>query len=266
MSFAYSEDVLVQKTTSDYLHDQLGWKTLYAYNQETFGSDSLLGRNSDREVVLTRYLRQALKEFNPGLPETAYNEAVRQVVEYSQSQSMLSSNFDKYKLFKDGVLVSFQGEHGEIIKERLKIFDFNEATEATNNHFLAVRELWVQGDLYRRRIDIVGFVNGIPLLFVECKNIHKDLKNAYERNFADYKDTIPHFFHHNAIVMLANGEKAKIGTITAGYENFHEWKRLSESDHGVVDMETLLKGVATRKISWIFLKILLSMTIPLVNK
>ena len=216
---------------------------MYAYNQETFGPDGLLGRNSDREVVLTRYLKQSLKKFNPHFPETAYDEAVRQVIEYSQSQSMLSSNFDKYKLFKDGVQVAFQGEHGEIKKERLKIFDFN---GAANNHFLAVRELWVQGDLYRRRIDIVGFVNGIPLLFVECKNIHKDLKNAYSKNLADYKDTIPHFFHHNAIVMLANGENAKIGTITAGYEHFHEWKRLSESERGVVDMETLLKGVCAK--------------------
>ena len=239
-----NEGTLVQQTTADYLKDKLGWDSVYAYNQETFGPDSLLGRNSDREVVLTRYLKQTLKKFNPHLPETAYDEAVRQVVDYSQSQSMLSSNFDKYKLFKDGVLVSFQGEHGEIKKERLKIFDFN---EATNNHFLAVRELWVQGDLYRRRIDIAGFVNGIPLLFVECKNIHKDLKNAYERNLADYKDTIPHFFHHNEIVMLANGEKAKVGTITAGYEHFHEWKRLSESDQGMVDMETLLKGVCDKR-------------------
>ncbi len=239
-----NEDTLVQQTTADYLRDRLGWDSVYAYNQETFGSDGLLGRNSDREVVLIRYLKQALKKFNKGLPETAYDEAVRQVKDYSQSQSLLANNFDKYKLFKDGVLVSFQGEHGEIKKERLKIFDFD---DATNNDFLAVRELWIQGGLYRRRIDIAGFVNGIPLLFVECKNIHKDLKHAYERNLADYKDTIPHFFHHNAIVMLANGDKAKIGTITAGYEHFHEWKRLAESDPGVVDMETLLKGVCDKK-------------------
>lgn len=239
-----NEDTLVQQTTADYLKSELGWDSVYAYNQETFGPDSLLGRNSDREVVLRRYLRQALKKFNPKLPETAYDEAVRQIVDYSQSQTMLASNLDKYKLFKDGVLVSFQGEHGEIKQERLKIFDFE---QAANNHFLAVRELWVQGDLYRRRIDIVGFVNGIPLLFVECKNIHKDLKHAYEKNLADYKDTIPHFFHHNAVIMLANGEKAMVGTITSGFEHFHEWKRLSESDPGVVDMETLLKGICDKK-------------------
>ena len=239
-----NEDTLVQQTTANYLRDHLGWDSIYAYNQETFGSDGLLGRDSDREVVLTRYLRQALEKFNPNLPEIAYDEAARQIVDYSQSQSLLANNFDKYKLFKDGILVSFQGKDGGIKKERLKIFDFE---EADNNHFLAVRELWIQGDLYRRRIDIAGFVNGIPLLFVECKNIHKDLKQAYEKNLSDYKDTIPHFFHHNAIIMLANGEKAKVGTITAGYEHFHEWKRLAESDPGVVDMETLLKGVCGKR-------------------
>ena len=119
-----NEDTLVQQTTTDYLKNNLKWDLVYAHNQETFGPEGLLGRNSDREVVLTRYLKEALKELNPGLPETAYDEAMRQVVDYSQSQSLLANNFDKYKLFKDGVLVSFQGEHGEIKRERLKIFDF----------------------------------------------------------------------------------------------------------------------------------------------
>jgi len=238
-----NEDTLVQQTTADYFKDKLGWESVYAYNQETFGLDSLLGRKSGREVVLTRYLLDALKRFNPNISQIAYDEAIRQIIEYSQSQSLLSNNYNKYKLFKDGVPVTYQDISGEIKKERLKVFDFN---NPGNNHFLAVRELWVQGYLYRRRIDIAGFINGIPLLFIECKNIHKDLKNAYEKNFSDYKDTIPHFFHHNAIIMLANGEQAKIGTITAGYEHFHDWKRLSESDPGVVDMETLLKGVCSK--------------------
>ena len=114
----FNEDTLVQQTTVEYLRDLLGWDSIYAYNQENFVPDGLLGRNSDREVVLTRYLRQALKKLNPNLPEIAYDEAVRQVVDYSQSQSLLANNFDKYKLFKNGVLVSFQGKDGGIKKER----------------------------------------------------------------------------------------------------------------------------------------------------
>ena len=239
-----TEDNLVQQTTAEYLEKEHGWETVYAYNQETFGPEGLLGRSSDREVVLTLYLKAKLVELNPNLPEDAYQDAVRQIVEYSGIQTLLATNRDKYSLIKDGVQVSFRNEKGELKKERLRVFDFD---EPTNNHFLAVRELWVRGDLYRRRADIIGFVNGIPLLFIECKNIHKDLHVAYNKNLADYKDTIPHVFNHNAIIMLGNGDKAKIGSISSRFEHFHEWKRLAEEEPGVVDMETLLRGICDKQ-------------------
>ena len=140
--------------------------------------------------------------------------------------------------------VAFKSDRGERVRERLRVFDYN---EPANNHFLCVRELWVQGDLYRKRADIVGFVNGIPLRFIECKNIHKNLKTAFEKNYSDYRDIIPHLFHHNAIVMFGNGEQAKIGSITSEWEHFHDWKRLAEQEPGVVDMETLLKGVCDKR-------------------
>jgi type I restriction enzyme R subunit len=239
-----TEDNLVQQTTAEYLEKEHGWETVYAYNQETFGPEGLLGRSSDREVVLTLYLKAKLVELNPNLPEDAYQDAVRQIVEYSGIQTLLATNRDKYSLIKDGVQVSFRNEKGELKKERLRVFDFD---EPTNNHFLAVRELWVRGDLYRRRADIIGFVNGIPLLFIECKNIHKDLHVAYNKNLADYKDTIPHVFNHNAIIMLGNGDKAKIRSISSRFEHFHEWKRLAEEEPGVVDMETLLRGICDKQ-------------------
>ncbi|MCB0037733.1 MAG: type I restriction endonuclease subunit R, partial [Anaerolineales bacterium] len=116
----------------------------------------------------------------------------------------------------------------------------------TNNHFLVVRELWVQGYPYRRRPDILGFVNGIPLLFIELKNVHRNIQKAYTDNLSDYKDTIPHIFDHNAFIILSNGDEAKLGSITSKYEHFNEWKRLEEEDAGVVDMETMLKGVCTK--------------------
>ena len=241
---SYTEDTLVQQTTADYLERQLGWESIYAYNNEDFGPDSLLGRASDREVVLTRILREKLVELNPGLPEAAYDAAVRQIVATVTSQTIASTNREKHDLMRDGVQVTFRNDKGERVRQRLRVFDY---AEPANNHFLCVRELWVQGDLYRRRADIIGFVNGLPLLFVECKNIHKNLKTAFEQNFSDYKDTIPHLFHYNAIVMFGNGEQAKIGSITAKWEYFHEWKRLAEEEPGVVDMETLLKGVCDKR-------------------
>jgi type I restriction enzyme R subunit len=241
---SYTEDTLVQQTTADYLEQQLGWQSVYAYNNEGFGPDSLLGRASDREVVLTRPLREKLMALNPGLPDAAYDDAVRQISATIASQTMAATNREKYAQMRDGVQVTFRNAKGERARQRLRLFDFD---EPTNNDFLCVRELWVKGDLYRRRADIIGFVNGLPLLFIECKNIHKNLKTAFEQNFSDYRDTVPHLFHHNAIVMFGNGEQAKIGSITSRWEHFSEWKRLAEKELGAVDMETLLKGVCDRR-------------------
>ncbi len=240
----YTEDSLVQQTTANYLEQRLGWESIYAYNHEDSGPGSLLGRASGREVVLERTLRANLAELNPGLPASAYDDAVRQITAVSASQTLVAANREKYKLVRDGLQVVFTNDRGKRKTRLLRLFDF---AEPANNHFLCVRELWVQGDLYRRRADIVGFVNGLPLLFIECKNIHRDLKAAFEGNYSDYRDTIPHLFHHNAVVMFANGEKANIGSITSRWEHFYEWKRLAEEEPGVVDMETLLKGVCDKR-------------------
>ncbi|MHC8491245.1 type I restriction endonuclease subunit R [Thalassospira sp. SM2505] len=99
----------------------------------------------------------------------------------------------------------------------------------------------------RRRPDIIGFVNGLPLMFVELKRPDKSLRRAYDDNFLDYLDTIPQLFHFNAFVVLGNGVEAKVGSISAKYEHFSDWKRLAEGDKGVVQMETLIKGICTRE-------------------
>ena len=240
----YTEDNLVQETTADYLRDQLGWESVYAYNQEDFGTYSLLGRASEREMVLTRPLRARLAALNPGLPDEAYDDAVRRITATAASQTIVSANREKYDLIRDGVPVTYRDARRKPTRRRLRVVDFD---NPENNHFLCVRELWVRGDLYRRRPDIMGFVNGLPLLFIECKNIHRDLKTAFEKNYADYRDTVPHVFHHNVVVMFGNGEKARIGSITSQWGHFHEWKRLAEDEPGAVDMETLLKGVCNKR-------------------
>ncbi len=239
----YTEDTLVQQTTAEYLEQELGWESVYAYNNEDFGPGSLLGRESDREVVLARTLRGKIEELNPGLPATAYDDAVRRIVTVSATQTMAATNREKYELFKDGVQGTFRNDKGERVRQRLRVFDFD---DPENNHFLCVRELWVRGDLYRRRADIIGFINGLPLLFMELKNVSKDIRAAYEQNFLDYKDTVPHLFHHNAFVVLANGVDAKLGSVTSRFEHFHDWKRLAEDQPGIVAMETLLMGVCAK--------------------
>jgi hypothetical protein len=133
---AYTEDTLVQQTTAEYLEQQLGWKSVYAYNNEDFGPDSLSGRKDDREVVLTRTLREKLMELNSGLPDAAYDDAVRQVTATVASQSLTATNREKYNLIRDGVRVAFRNAKGERVRNRLRVFNF---AEPTKNEFLCVR-------------------------------------------------------------------------------------------------------------------------------
>ena len=240
----YTEDTLVQQTTADYLEQQLGWESVYAHNHEDFGPSTLLGRTSERDVVLAGPMRDRLAALNPGLPGEAYDAAVRRIVATAASQTIVAANREKSDLLRDGVQITYRDARGRPTQRRLRLVDFD---DPDNNHFLCVREMWVRGDLYRRRPDIVGFVNGLPLLFIECKNIHRDLKAAVEKNYVDYRDTVPHLFHHNAVVMFGNGEKARIGSITCLWGHFHERKRLAEEEPGAVDMETLLKGVCDKR-------------------
>lgn len=243
MANPFSEDQLVQQTTAAFLADPLGWQSVYAYNDETFGAGSLLGRKDDTEVVLTRSLLAALRRLNPGRPEDAYHQALDALTSYDAAKTLLQVNAEMYTLQRDGVPVTYRTPQGKERSERLRVFDFE---HPENNDFLAVREQWVRGPIYRRRPDIIGFVNGLPLLFIELKKHHKDLRVAYDENLSDYRDTIPHLFYHNAFIVLANGLRGRIGSLTSKYEHFGEWKRLAENEPGKVDFQTLLLGVCRK--------------------
>ena len=243
MSAEYSEDTLVQQTTAAFFAEELGWRSVFAFDAETYGPNGLLGRKDRTEVVLKRDLHAALRRLNPDLPDSAYEEAVSKITTWSASKSTLQTNREFTKLIRDRVPVTVRNPDGRTRSERLRVIDFD---NPANNDFLVVRELWVSKTPYNRRPDIVGFVNGLPLLFIELKAHHKDVKVAYQKNFTDYTNTIPTLFHHNALVMLSNGDEAKVGTFTSPFDFFHDWKRLDEDDPGVVDWQTMLRGVCAK--------------------
>ena len=249
MSAEYSEDELVQKTYAEYFQNPLGWKSAYAFNTETLGPETdastTLGRADQTQVILTRHLRAALKRINPGYPEGTYTHAIETFLDYNPSASLLSINRDKLKLIREGIEAPF--EDPETHEERtvhLKPINFDDP-EA--NHFLIVRELWIQGPIARRRPDILGFVNGIPLLFIELKRHDKDLQTAYDRNLTNYREYIPELFHYNGVCILSNGDRARIGTFASPYAFFNEWKRLSENQQGRVNFETMLMGIGIKR-------------------
>ena len=244
MAKDYSEDKLVQESTADFLEKELGWKSIYAFDQETLGLNGTLGRTNYHEVLLTRHLCQALKRLNPWLTDKQLQECLERMTEHMSSQTLMQINEQRYQLIRDGIPVTRVKPNGETEEVRAKVIDF---ASPNKNEFLCVRELQVHGALYRRRADIVGFVNGIPLLFMELKNHNVEVVDAFNKNYRDYLDTIPQLFYHNAFIMFSNGLEARVGTIDSKWEFFHEWKRLTEEDAGSIELPTMLRGICKKE-------------------
>lgn len=245
-----SEDRLVQETFADHLEKVLGWESIYAFSEETFGSAGTLGRTDTKDAVLVRDLRAALVRLNPGLPPSAIDDAVRAMTANDVSRSAIQHNQDSYKMIRGGVPVHFRDEGGREKFAHVRVIDFD--NKPGSNRFLAVRELKLTGirtPNYNRRADLVCFVNGLPLVFIELKAVYKNIRAGFDGNLRDYMDenVIAHAFHHNALLIVSNGDNARYGSITSKWEHFHEWKRLDEADVGSVSAEVLLNGMLAKE-------------------
>ena len=241
-----SEDRLVQETFAQHLEEKLGWDSVYAWNKETFGPGGTLGRSDTKDVVLTRDLRAALERLNPDLPASAIEDALRELTVYDVSRSMVQHNRDFYGMLRGGVPVEYRDGQGRRKSARARVIDFDNAPGS--NRFLAVRELVLTGirtPNYNRRADLVCFVNGLPLVFIELKAVYRSIREGFDDNLSDYMDesVIAHAFHHNAFLIVSNGHRARYGSITSEWGHFAEWKRLDEADKGSVEAEVLLNGM-----------------------
>jgi len=239
----YTEDQLVEQPAIR-LFEELGWETVNAY-YETLGPKGTLGRDNKSEVFLIRRLSAAIERLNPGVPADAIDQAVAEITRPRTVLHYARANQQIHSLIRDRVTVFIRQPDGTTLPEKLTIVDWE---NPENNDFILTSQLWVHSDLYHRRTDLVGFVNGIPLVFIELKASHRNLKNAYDDNLRDYRDSIPHLFTPNGFVVLSNGADTKVGTITSGWEFFSEWKKInSEGEEGSVSLETVIRGMCTKE-------------------
>jgi len=239
----FNEDNLVEQTVIKLIKEIWADSACHinAYKDE---DDLLLGREHRGQVVLKKYLLPALQKLNPALPADAHLQAMDAITRDRSNLSLVKANQEVYRILRDGVNVNAVRENGETGTERVSIFDFD---NAQNNHFLAVSQLWVVGEMYTRRPDVILFVNGIPLILLELKASHKSLVDAHRDNIRDYKDTIPKLFWYNMGIIISNGIENKFGSLTAPYEFFNEWKKAErEEDEPKTDMATMLRGICDK--------------------
>lgn len=245
MSRTFSEDAIVEQPAMDILSQDLAWEVANVFEGETFGASGTIGRDSQADVLLKHRFLNAVQSINPDLPEIAFTKAFEVINSKDTTRNTAELNLQKYEYLKEGIPVSYKDSEGEVVlKQRVKVFDFD---TPENNNFIAVQQLWVEGKSKRMtRPDVVGFVNGIPLVFMELKKPSVKLRAAYEQNLKDYKNVIPHMFHCNAVIILSNGLESKIGSITSKFEHFSDWKRIAEEEEGIVSLDTMIKGVCEK--------------------
>jgi type I restriction enzyme R subunit len=239
----FSEDALVEQPAIA-LFDKLGYATAHCFKEQVGTVNSTLGRETTADVVLVPKLRAAIQKLNPSIAADAMELAIEEMTKDRSAMGLAQANREVYKLLKDGVRVRFQDDEGSEAHETVQVVDWK---EPENNDFFLASQFWVAGSVYKRRADLIGFVNGLPLIFVELKKSHGRLEHAYKNNLRDYKNTIPQLFWYNALVILSNGSQAKIGSMTAGWEHFSDWKRINnEGEKGVISLETLIRGTCEK--------------------
>ena len=242
-SHAYTEDQLVEQPAIG-LFVALGWQTVSAL-EETFGAGGTLGRETKGEVVLIDRLRAALTKLNPAAPAEAIQTAIDELARDRSAMSLEAANREVYRLLKDGIPVSVPDrEHGGQKTERLRVVDWKHPEQ---NDFLLVNQFSVVGGLYTCRPDLVGFVNGLPWVVIELKKPGVPARAAFDENLTHYKQQIPQLFWFNALLIASNGTDSRVGSLTADWERFFEWKRIEREDEPRrVSLEVVLRGTCDR--------------------
>ena len=244
MSSTFTESV-VEEATLDWLRE-LGYGVIHG--QEIAPDAPRAERANFGEVVLEGRLRSALARINPGIPEEAREDALRQVLHIA-TPGLVESNRRFHALLTGGVPIEYQRADGAKVGDRCWLVDF---TDPDRNDWLAVNQFTIIEGRANRRPDVVLFVNGLPLAVLELKNAadaDATIAGAYNQ-FQTYKRDIPSLFVYNEALVVSDGLEARLGSLTSDFERFMPWRTV-EGDHiaprGTPEIETLLKGVFERR-------------------
>lgn len=239
---SYTEDSIVEQSALSIFHE-MQWQNLNVY-KEDFGENGTLGRFNRSEVVLRPRLLHALEKLNPAISKTSLSEAADMIMRDRSAMSPIAANQEVYKIIKDGLKLSVHNEEGESEDVTLRVIDWEQPEE---NDFLLCSQFWIMGETQPKRADLIGFVNGLPLVFIELKSSHAKLSKAYNENLKDYKSSIPQLFWYNQLIILSNGIASKIGTVSSSWEHFSEWKKIErENEPRRVSLEVILRGICEK--------------------
>lgn len=223
------------------LFERLGYTHIHAPDMAPDGDHP--ERRDYAEVLLTGRLEQAVRRIHPKLPADVLHMALKEVQRIG-SPDLLADNETFHRLLTEGVKVSYRHQ-GDERGELVWLIDF---ARPENNEFVVASQFTVIENHQKKRLDLVLFVNGIPLVVIELKNAadkNATLKAAWQQ-IETYKHSIPGLFASNALVVISDGLEARAGSISAGFSRFMAWKSAdgkAEASRLISQLETLINGM-----------------------
>lgn len=220
-----SEDDIEQTICNRLSQPEYGWKRI-ACNPSVAAQDevSTTGRKNASECILPKICLEALKRINPQIDEEILQNIVRDFSKGYTATDMVDTNYKLYNQLRNGINVKVK-KNGKDDFDIVKLIDFD---NADNNDFHCVNQMWIKGRFRYRRPDVLLFVNGLPLVFIELKNSTVKVEESYNKNLVSYRKDIPNIFAFNQICVLSNGMQTKLGAWNAGYAFFFEWLRVND--------------------------------------
>ena len=183
-------------------------------------------RANKRECVLPEVLRQSLLKLNPHVAQDKIDSIVKQLRRDYTGTDMVAANYKLYQQIRNNIKITVR-KNGKEDFDFVKLIDFE---HPENNTFTAVSQMWIHGKVYYRRPDILIFINGLPMVFIELKNSIVKVEEAYNKNLQDYKKDIPNLFAFNQICVLSNGLETRLGAFSASYDHFFEWLKIKDEN------------------------------------
>ena len=244
-----SEDDIEQAICNRLSQPEYGWTRIECDPSVDAQDDvSLTGRASASECILPKVFSTALRRINPQIDPETLDGIVREYRKDYTGTDMVDTNYKFYNQLRNGIKVKTRNQHREDF-DLVKLIDFD---NPGNNDYHCVNQMWIKGHFRYRRPDVLLFVNGLPVVFIELKNSTVKVEESYNKNLVSYRKDIPNVFALNQICVLSNGLQTKLGAWNAGYEFFFEWLRVNDekerldreqiAEHGT-SIEFLIDGL-----------------------
>ena len=201
-------------------------------------------RKNFDSVVLENELLKAIEKLNPGVPSSAINEAYQKVLNLG-TEDIMENNERFHTYLTNGVPVEFTKD-GSSKGVNIDLLDIE---NLENNTYWAVNQLVIKENNVNRRLDVVIYVNGLPLVVVELKNATSEkatIRNAYTQ-IQNYKKDVPSIFFYNALCVISDGIDAKVSSVSAPFTRFLGWK--APEDAGVqTDLQVMTKHMFDKRV------------------